>query len=78
MIDLETYMEICKLAMEHGKNPGDSMQEELEEIMKSKQDKIKYLGQIDQDKDILKGNLREQGIHKILDLTDKKDKNDNV
>jgi len=70
MLDVETYLEIYELAMKHGKTAGQNMQDEMNEIMAQKQDKIKLIGQTNQDKELLKGNLRENGIYKILDLLD--------
>jgi len=70
-LNIDTYLEIYELAIKNGKVAGQNMQEEFNTIMKQKQDKFKYLGTIEQDKEMLKGNLRENGIYKILDLTKK-------
>ena len=60
MTDIETILEVYELAKQHGKKPGDSIEEEFIEIMKKKQ--IKPIGSTDQDIDMLTGNLRENGI----------------
>jgi len=70
-LNIDTYLEIYELAIKNGKVAGQNMQEEFNTIMKQKPDKFKYLGTIEQDKEMLKGNLRENGIYKILDLTKK-------
>jgi len=68
-LDLDTVIEIYDLAMAHGKKPGDSMQEEFDEVLKNKPDRFTFLGNIgeDMDVDLLVGNLREKGL-KILNL----------
>ena len=66
---IEDYCDIIDLAMKHGKKAGDSMQEELEEIMEKKQGKIKFLGETNKDIDLLTGDLREEGI-KVLNLNE--------
>lgn len=76
-IDLETYFEVYELAKKHGKKPGDSMQEEFEEILK-KREKIKLIAKVDKDIDMLTGELRGKGL-KVLNLKeiDRKKKNEN-
>ena len=66
-IDPKTVLEIIELAKKHGKQAGDSMQAEFEEIYKKKPDKFKLLGATDQDVDMITGNLREKNL-KILNL----------
>lgn len=75
-MDISIYLEIVKLAQEHGKKPGDSMQEEFLEILKKKRKEIEYLGNTDKDKDLLLGDLREEGL-KIFDLDEERRKKDN-
>ena len=75
-MDLGTYIEICELALKHGKKPGESMQEEFIEVLKKKQDKIKLIGETDKDVDLLTGNLRESGL-KILNLKEIERKKEN-
>lgn len=67
ILDIETYLKICELAIKNGKQTGDNMQEEFEEYIKNKTH-IKKI-EVSNDIDLLKGNLREAGYHKILDLT---------
>lgn len=67
MMTINIYLEIVELAQKHGKKPGDSMQEELEEVMMKHKDEVKFLGQTDQDIDMVVGNMRESGI-KVLNL----------
>jgi len=69
LLDLKTYLEIISLAEKHGKKAGDSMQEEFNEIMKKHSEKIKSLGAINKDVDLLTGDLREEGFN-ILNLNE--------
>ena len=62
ILDTKTYLEIYNLAQKHGKKTGSSMQEEFDEVLKKRKNKIKYLGSTDMDIDLLTGNLREQGL----------------
>jgi len=73
--DSETYLKITELAKQHGKQQGESMQEEFDEMQKMYPEKFNFLGTTDMDKDLLLGNLREETKLKILDLTQEK-KND--
>ncbi|MHA1437893.1 MAG: hypothetical protein ACTSPD_09980 [Promethearchaeota archaeon] len=73
-INIDTYLEIIELAKKHGKKPGDSMQEEFIEVIKKK--KAKYLGGTNKDKDLLTGDLREEGL-RILNLDELQRKKDN-
>ena len=66
---IDDYLAIIDLAKAHGKNQGDSMQQELEEIMEKKQGKIKLIGETNKDSDVLTGDLREEGI-KVLNLNE--------
>lgn len=69
VMTISDYLEIVELAKANGKKQGDSMQEELEEVL-SKKENVKSI-LLDDDIELLKGNLRENGYHKILDLRDK-------
>jgi len=69
MLDLETYLEVCKLAQQNGKKSGESMQQEFEEVIKKKKNKVKYLGATELDIDLLAGNMRENGL-KILNMNE--------
>ncbi len=60
VIDIETVTEIIELAQLHGKNPGDSMQVEFEEILRKKGNKFQLLGETDKDVDMITGELREE------------------
>lgn len=70
MMSLDIYLEAIELAHKNGKVAGDSIAEELLEIMKKYKDKVTYLGETEKDKDLIVGNLREEGL-KILDLDEK-------
>ena len=77
-IDDKTFLEIFKLAKQHGKKVGDSMQAEFEEIYKRSPKKFRLLGATDQDIDMITGNLREQG-KKVINLHEEdRRKNDNI
>jgi hypothetical protein len=82
MLDIDTYIEIMeeaiKLGKERGKKKGDNIEVEFFEIAKKlgKLNNIKHLGQSEQDKDMIIGNLREEGI-KILDLDEEKRRKEN-
>ena len=67
MTDVETMLEVYKLAQERGKKAGDSVEEELLEVMNKKKEKIKILGTTEQDLDMLTGELRERRF-KVLNL----------
>ena len=62
IMDAKIYLEICNLAQKHGKKEKDSMQEEFDEVLKKKRNKIKYIGSTNMDIDLLTGNLREKGL----------------
>ena len=66
-VDIDTIIEVFELAKKHGKKPGDSCQEEFDEVLKNKPNKFKALGTTDKDIDIITGNLREQG-NKVFNL----------
>lgn len=68
-MDIETYIEICNLAMANGKKPGEGMEDEFKEVLKKKTNKIQLVGQGDKDLDLLTGNLREQG-KKVFNLNE--------
>ena len=73
--DTDTLLEIYKLGMNRGKKPGDSIQEEFDEIRAQFPEKFTFLGVTEQDADLLSGNLRENGLH-VLNMNEIK-KNDN-
>jgi len=72
-ISLDDYLTIMEeaivLGKERGKVEGDNLEAEFFEVAKKKGmiDKIKYLGQTDKDKDLLCGDMRENGL-KVLNL----------
>lgn len=68
---IEQYLEICDLALKHGKKAGDNMQEEFDEIRKKYQ--LKHLGITDKDIDMLTGELRDKG-KKVLNLNEEERK----
>lgn len=72
-MDIDTYLKVYELALEHGKKPGDSMSEEFEAIAKLNKEKITYLGTTNKDKDLLVGDLREDGL-KVLNIDEIKPK----
>ena len=75
-LDWKTYKEIYELAKTHGKQAGDSMQEEFEEVLQKKRSKFKFLGFTNQDVDLLTGNLREEGL-RVLNMKEIERRNKN-
>jgi len=78
--DYLTIMEeVIVLGKERGKKTGDNLEQEFFEIAKKKgmTDKIKHLGTIDKDSDLLTGDLREEGF-KIINLKEEERKRKNV
>jgi hypothetical protein len=67
VMDIDTYLQVIELALKNGKKPGDSIQEEFEEILRNRKNNIKHIGETNKDVDLLTGNLRENGL-KILNL----------
>jgi len=67
IVDLGMYLEVVELALLHGKQEGEDMTAELEEIAKKYPDKVKFLGESNLDVDMITGNLRENG-YKILNM----------
>lgn len=65
IMTIQDYLNIVELAKKNGKKAGESMEAEMREYIKNKQH-IKKVEAIDED--LLKGNLREKGYHKIIDL----------
>jgi hypothetical protein len=71
-LDISTYIEIMESAIllgkEKGKVVGDNLEQEFFECAKQKEliDKIKYLGESEMDRDLIIGNLRENGV-KVFD-----------
>ena len=82
LINPEDYIQIIEeaiiLGKKRGKKEGDNLEQEFFEIAKKlgKLNNIKHLGQSEQDKDMIIGNLREEGI-KILDLDEEKRRKQN-
>ena len=76
-LDINTYIEIMeeaiKLGKERGKIEGENLEKEFFEVAEKKglTNKIKHLGQTELDKDMIVGNLRENGL-KILNLDEEK------
>ena len=73
--DIDTYLEIYKLAKKHGKKPGDDMTPEVYEFFKKNPKKLKALGSTKLDAESLKIHLEAEN-QGILDLRniDKKEK----
>jgi len=67
LTDVDTMLEIYKLAKKNGKKAGDNIVAEFNKVMKKK--KIKLIGITESDIDMITGNLREQG-KKILNLNE--------
>ena len=82
LINPEDYIEIMGeaiiLGKERGKKEGDNLEQEFFEVAKKrgKLNNIKHLGQTEMDKDLLLGNIREEGI-KIFDLEEEKRRKEN-
>jgi len=82
LINPEDYLtimeEAIKLGKERGKKEGDNIEQEFFEVAKKKGklNNIKHLGQTEMDKDLLLGNLREEGI-KIFNLDEEKRRKEN-
>jgi len=83
MLDIDTYIEIMeeaiKLGKERGKKEGENLEVEFFEVAEKlgKLNNIKHLGQTEMDKDLLLGNLREEGI-KIFNLDEEKRRKDEL
>jgi hypothetical protein len=60
--DADFMCRVYELGKKHGKKPGDSLQEEFEELLKVDPGAVQFIGHTDQDVDMLTGNLREQGV----------------
>ena len=67
MFNADIYLEIIELAKKEGVKEGESIQKQFEQILRQKPQEFKYLGDSDQDIDMITGNLREKGL-KILNL----------
>jgi len=82
LINPEDYLtimeEAIKLGKERGKKAGDNLEVEFFEVAEKlgKLNNIKHLGQTEMEKDLLIGNLREEGI-KIFDLDEEKRRKEN-
>ena len=77
ILSIDDYLTIMEeaivLGKERGKIEGDNLEKEFFEIAEKKglTNKIKHLGQTELDKDMIVGNLRENGL-KILNLDEEK------
>lgn len=67
--DIDMTLMIFALAKDNGKQVGDSIQEEFEEMRNKYPDRFKHIGNTSQDADLITGNLRENG-HKVLNLNE--------
>ena len=82
-ISIDDYITIMEeaiiLGKERGKVEGDNLETEFFEIAKKKglTEQIKHLGTTDKDKDLLCGDMREEGLKVLnLDEIERKQKND--
>ncbi len=73
-ITANDYIEIVELAQKHGKKEGDSMEEEVLEVMEKK-DK-KPFGTTNKDVDMLTGELRDKGL-KVRNLKEEERRKQN-
>jgi len=77
ILSIDDYLTIMEeaivLGKERGKIEGDNLEKEFFEIAEKKglTNKIKHVGQTELDKDMIVGNLRENGL-KILNLDEEK------
>ena len=66
-MNISIYLEAIELAQKNGKVAGDSIEKELITIIQKHKEEVTYLGETEKDKDLIVGDLRENGL-KILDL----------
>lgn len=59
---LEVYEQAIDIGKKRGLKPGDSITDIIVELL-NKRKKAHYLGTTDQDPDMLRANLRENGIY---------------
>lgn len=71
--DIGFMLKVYDLAKSRGKKTGDSIQDEFFELLDKEPDAAKFIGQTDQDIDMMTGNLREQGS-KVININEIKDK----
>lgn len=62
IMNIGTVLEIYDLAKKNGKKVGDDCTEEFKEIYNRDPSKFIFLGTTDKDKDLILGNLREEGF----------------
>ena len=67
--DLDFMLKVWDLAKSRGKVAGDSVQEEFEELLKLYPKAVTFLGQTEQDVDMMTGNLREKNV-KVLNINE--------
>jgi hypothetical protein len=67
--DIDFIIKVYDLGKEHGKKPGESCQEEFEELLKQYPDAITFIGHTDKDSDLLTGDLRENGC-KVININE--------
>jgi len=66
-MNISIYLEAIELAQKNGKVAGDSIEKELITIIQKHKEEVTYLGETEKDKDLIVGDLRENGL-KILNL----------
>jgi len=65
LTDIDTAIEVYELA----KKENISLQKAFDKVLKARDDKIKFIGSIDKDGDMLTGDLREDGL-KIININE--------
>ena len=63
IINIETYFMIVDLAHKHGKQPGESMQEEFDELKEKYPEKFRYLGFTDKTKSQFEKELKNSELN---------------
>ncbi len=78
-VSIDDYITIMEeaivLGKQRGKKPGDNLEQEFFEIAKKKNKLPKYIGQTEMDKDLLLGNMREEGL-KVTSLEELQKRNE--
>jgi len=72
--DIDFMLKVYELGRQHGKKPGDSCQSEFEELLAADPGAVTFIGNTEQDIDMVSGNLREAGckVTNINELNRKK------
>lgn len=67
--DIDFMLKVYALAKERGKKPGDSVQDEFDELLKDSPGAVTFLGQTEKELDVFVGDLREDGV-KVTYMTE--------